>query len=261
MALARKPSAYLYSLKSQLTQEYNIVLHQEYLFWRLKSRITWLNYGDANTKYFHLKTIQRRSHSRVITLKDGTGLWLTKELLTHHIHTTFKTLFQASFPCRRITLGTARLCCPHSPFLTQAQVLTRISQLDEIFQTLRELPPLKAPRPNGYHAFFFQTHWSSLGPSIIQVIQDIFEHLTIPPNWGDTNLVLIPKVAHPELITQFRLISLCNTLYKLLSRIIMHRLKPYIAEAINPCQAGFVPGCCTSNNIIIVQEVIRTLIS
>ena len=75
------------------------------------------------------------------------------------------------------------------------------------------------------------------------------------------NLVLIPKVAHPELITQFRPISLCNTLYKLLSRIIVHRFKPYMAEAINPCQAGFVLGRRTSDNIIIVQEVIRTLIS
>ena len=74
-----------------------------------------------------------------------------------------------------------------------------------------------------------------------------------PPNWGDTNLVLIPIVAHPEMITQFRPISLCNTLYKLLSRIIMHRLKPYMAEVIHPCQAGFVPGRRTSDNIIIVQ--------
>ena len=83
----------------------------------------------------------------------------------------------------------------------------------------------------------------------------------IPPSWGITNLVLIPKIAHPELITQFRPISLCNTLYKLVSRIIVHRLKPYILEAINPCQVGFVPGRHTSDNIIIVQEVIRTLIS
>ena len=74
-------------------------------------------------------------------------------------------------------------------------------------------------------------------------------------------MVLILKVAHLELITQFLLISLCNTLYKLLSCIIMHRLKPYMAEAINCCQAGFVSGHRTSDNIIIVQEVIRTLIS
>ena len=230
-----------------------MVLHQEYLYWRLKSRIMWLNYGDANTKYFHLKTIQRCSHSQVSTLKDGMGLWLTGEPLTQHIHTAFKTLFLATSSCHRNTFGTARLCCPNSPFLTQAQVLTRIPQPDEIYQTLRELPPLKAPGPDSYHAFFFQSHWTSLGPSIIQVIQDIFEHLSIPPNWGDTNLVLIPKVAHPEMITQFRPISLYNTLYKLLSRIIMHRLKPYMAEVINPCQAGFVLGRRTSDNIIIVQ--------
>ena len=68
-------------------------------------------------------------------------------------------------------------------------------------------------------------------------------------------------MAHPELINQFRPISLCNTLYKLLSRIIVQRLKPFMTEVINPCQAGFVPGRRTSDNIIIVQEAIPTLIS
>ena len=74
-------------------------------------------------------------------------------------------------------------------------------------------------------------------------------------------MVLIPKAAHLELVTQFCPISICNTLYKLLSSIIVHRLKPYMVKAINPCQAGFVPGRHTSDNIIIVHEVIKTLIS
>ena len=67
VALTRKPSAFLYLLKQQLTQKYNAILQQENLYWQLKSRIMWLNYGDANTKYFHLKTIQQRSQLRVVT--------------------------------------------------------------------------------------------------------------------------------------------------------------------------------------------------
>ena len=70
---------------------------------------------------------------------------------------------------------------------------------------------------------------------LFRVIQDIFTQLMIPLSWGITNLVFIPKIAHPELITQFRPISLCNTLYKLVSRIVVQRLKPYMAEVINPC--------------------------
>ena len=80
----------------------------------------WLNYGDANTKYFHLKTIQRRSQTRVITLKDDTGLWLNGEALTHHIQITFKKLFQASTPTRCASPRTNRPFCPNSPFLNLA---------------------------------------------------------------------------------------------------------------------------------------------
>ena len=55
------------------------------------------------------------------------------------------------------------------------------------------------------------------------------------PNWGGTNLVLIPKIEHLVMISQFRPIRLCNTLYKLVTRIITQRLKPFLADAINPC--------------------------
>ena len=158
MALARNPSPFLYSLEHQLTQEYNTALHQEYFFWRLKSRIMWLNYGDANTKYFHLKTIQCCSQSRVITLKDDMGLWLNGESLTHHIHTTFKKLFQASTPTQCASSRTEGPFCPNSSFLNQTQALIRILQPEEILQTFWGLPPLKALGPDGYHALFLQTN-------------------------------------------------------------------------------------------------------
>ena len=110
------------------------------------------------------------------------GLWFTDEPLTQHIHSAFKKLFQATSLHLCPPSKTDRQFCLNSPFFHQAQELARIPQPDEIFRTLQELPPLKAPGLDGYHALFFQTNWSSLGPSIIQVIQDIFTQHTLLPS-------------------------------------------------------------------------------
>ena len=62
------------------------------------------------------------------------------------------------------------------------------------------------------------------------------------------------------MITQFHPISLCITLHKLVSRIILQRLKPYITEIINPCQVVFVLGRRTSDNIILVREIMHMMV-
>ena len=123
-AVSRHPSTFLYSLEQWLNQEYNTILHQEYLFCQLKSHIIWLNYGDANTKYFYLHTIQHRSHSQVYTLKDDTGLWLTREPLLQHITVAFKRLFQATSAHRRPSARCEGQIAHTTPFVENAQSLT-----------------------------------------------------------------------------------------------------------------------------------------
>ena len=67
-------------------------------FWQLKSRITWLNYGDTNTKFFHLKTLQNRSQSCITTLKDSIGLWVLGDMLITHIRDAFTKNFMSTSP-------------------------------------------------------------------------------------------------------------------------------------------------------------------
>jgi hypothetical protein len=41
------------------------------IHWAQKDRICWLQCGDRNTRFFHMTTIQRRSHNIIWFLKDG----------------------------------------------------------------------------------------------------------------------------------------------------------------------------------------------
>ncbi|OMO52115.1 Endonuclease/exonuclease/phosphatase [Corchorus capsularis] len=62
----------------------------EEMFWHQRSRVKLVKYGDQNTKFFHLNTIQRRSANKILRLKNSVGNWVDKEddieriLLNHY---------------------------------------------------------------------------------------------------------------------------------------------------------------------------------
>lgn len=71
--------------------------------------------------------------------------------------------------------------------------------------------------------------------------------------------MLIAKVAKPEKITQFRPISLCNVLFKTITKTMVLRLKKVMPLLIGPAQSNFIPGRLSTDNIVIVQEAIHSM--
>lgn len=71
--------------------------------------------------------------------------------------------------------------------------------------------------------------------------------------------MLIPKVVKPEKITQFRPISLCNVLFKIITKSMVGRLKGIITKLIGPAQSSFIPGRLSTDNIVIVQEAVHSM--
>lgn len=76
---------------------------------------------------------------------------------------------------------------------------------------------------------------------------------------SQTLICLIPKVEVPNVISQFRPISLCNVLYKILTKVLVNRLRPLLSAYIGPYQSAFLPGRCTSGSAIVLQEVVTCL--
>lgn len=52
------------------------LLKKEEILWAQKFRANWLKWGDKNSKFFHLITIERRNHNRISQLKNNRGEWV-----------------------------------------------------------------------------------------------------------------------------------------------------------------------------------------
>lgn len=130
---------------------------------------------------------------------------------------------------------------------------------EEIKAALWSLKPFKAPGPNGLHAGFFQRFWLVVGSSVIEEIKLIFAEKRIANYINTTHIALIPKIQGPVMLGNYKPISLCNTVYKVLTKIIVAKLRPYLGKLISPLQTAFVPGRKGMDNVIIAQELIHSL--
>ena len=152
--------------------------------------------------------------------------------------------------------------------LNLINLITRVEDLQdldspftkqEIDSVFKHLPSDKAPGPDGRHAIFFKKYWGILGDEITQEVLFAINRRQIPEEWNDTSIALIPKVDSPELITQYRPISLCNVLYKIATKVLANRLKGILPLLISEEQSAFVPGRLITDNVLVAYECVHAI--
>ncbi|KAL4375950.1 hypothetical protein GQ457_02G034330 [Hibiscus cannabinus] len=124
-----------------------------------------------------------------------------------------------------------------------------------------DINPQKAPGIDGLPASFYRQHWDLIGAEVIQLCQDLLSRRIDMATVNHTVIAFIPKVTEPVRMKQLRPISLCTTIYKIVSKTLLNRMKPYLHLCISKNQSAFLKGHLISDNILIAHELIHYLSS
>ena len=130
---------------------------------------------------------------------------------------------------------------------------------EEVRFALFQMYPSKALGPNGKIAFFFQKFWHRVGVDVTNAVLSCLNFGIILRNINNTHIALIPKTKDPELITQYLPISLCNVLYKIISKTLVNRLKLILPNLISDTQNAFVPRRLITDNILVAYETLHSM--
>lgn len=135
------------------------------------------------------------------------------------------------------------------------EFLMRPFSIEEVYGALNAMGPLKALRTDGFPPIFFQKFWSIVGAEFCLGFLNYGRSIEIV---NKTEIVLLPKIANPTHLANFRPISICMVIYKIIAKALANRLQRVIGNCIDKAQSTFVPGRLIFDNVILAYELLYT---
>jgi len=135
-------------------------------------------------------------------------------------------------------------------------IITKEISKDKIKKVVWELAPDKSLSLDGFTIYFYKWCWSIIKYDLISMIKCVHKYFRIGGESNSSFLSLIPKEENHFSFSQLWPISLCNASYKIMTKIISHRLKILLQKIISDNQGGFMEKRKIMDNIISVQEAI-----
>jgi hypothetical protein len=239
-----------HALEASLVTRYEQSMTKLTDYYTQRAKKQWVKDGDRNTSFFHHAILKRRRRNTIVSVKDENNII---HFMPEQIGNTFVNYFRYIFASSNANNG--------RPYMgsqlpqTSDDFTYSIPDKHELFETLKEMKRNASPGPDGFNVKFYLATWSWIGDDVAILVRSFFESGVLPAHINDTHIALIPKKLVPLVPADYRPISLCNVIYKLIAKSLANRLKPHLPDYVHPSQQAFIEGRRISNNIIIAQEI------
>ena len=121
------------------------------------------------------------------------------------------------------------------------------------------MAPTTAPGPDDMSPIFYKTFWNIVGNDVTKTVLDALNSGYVHESLNATFIALIPKVKNPKKVSNFRPISLCNVVYKLISKVVVNRLKKILPNIVSDSQSAFLPRRLITDNVLVAFETLHYL--
>ncbi|KAK2656633.1 hypothetical protein Ddye_009685 [Dipteronia dyeriana] len=102
------------------------------------------------------------------------------------------------------------------------------------------MSPMKSPRKDSLPAIFYQKYCETIGTGFTNYCLEVLNNGRLVAECNSTIITLIPKTRFLELVSDYRPISLCNVLYKIIAKAITNRLRTVLDGVISEAQSAFI---------------------
>jgi len=244
----------------KLEERRNMLLKEKEETWRLKSRAIWLESGDENTKFFQAYAKGRKCVNTIWKLENQEGSMETSfEGMAKIGVSHFQNLFKASNVANIEEVVRMAQLFPSFVNEEDNQMLCAEVSEEELKEALLSFQKDKSPGPDGWTIEFLLELYEFLGNDILKVVEDSRTSGRLPASFNSTFIALIPKIDNPSSLDDFRPISLCNCIYKVISKIIARRIKRILSSNISMEQFGFLKGRQIHEAIGVAQEGLHSM--
>ncbi|GKB85929.1 putative RNA-directed DNA polymerase [Tanacetum coccineum] len=190
-----------------------------------KARIRWDVEGDENTKKIHGMIKQRRRRQMVQGLTID-GVWVSNP---NEVKTAFLNFYKEKFQAQDSSIRAAVWACGSN----------------------------KALGPDGFSFHFLKKYWELISYDVTEFVTNFFDSCSMPSGANSAFITLIPKVANPLYIKDYRPISLIGVQYKIIAKLLANRLSKVVHKIVNHEQSAFISGRHILDGLLMLSEVIE----
>ncbi|KAJ0780983.1 putative RNA-directed DNA polymerase [Helianthus annuus] len=218
---------------------------------RQKSRSKWAVDGDENSAYFHHIINANISTNRLNGLMVD-GVWCTNPVVIKEgLYNFFQHQFTEPMPVRPV------ITCPNLAQISESEagMLEAPFTVEEIKTAIWECDGDKAPGPDGFNFKFIKRCWSGFRADFVNLFNKFYTEESINQCCTSSFIALIPKVKDPSSPQNFRPISLIGVVNKVISKVLVNRLKGVLGNLVSEQQSAFLAGRNIMDGPLILNEM------